>query len=174
MNYSRFSHASFIIYEQMIAEMVDAYPSCIVITTQDCAQINKSPETVRGRMRDALKAYITNKWPSKINTTKFATIPNPYKELKARLLPDQTILAGKDPAVIRPKPTFSFSSTEPTDHIVKCDSEARQSLVIELCTNNLLSAIRVSGFSVDKITYLEQLHDITFSPTKETGVYLLR
>lgn len=173
---SRFSEPAFRIYEPFLTEVVRAYPKCIVITKADCDRIHKSPETVRGRIRDSLKAYITNRWPSTISQSIFDSIPDPYKELKARLMPDETILAGRDEEQIAQSTGFSFQAPAPKDQIFELVHRSELMLVCCLCEAGLIpTGVKISGTAItpEAINHFETTSDVTFSKL-EDNVYILR
>lgn len=173
MSFDRFSESTFRVYESIIANMVEAYPACITVTKADCEALNRAPATVAGRSRDSIKAYALNKWPSKINQTKWTIIPDPKKELLCRLMPDGTILAGKDPTQIKLPGVLSFEASPPSQHIFLCETLQTQQLIIDLCAHGLIpSGVRVSGFTLAQIeTY--QHHDVTFTEQGD-GIYLVK
>lgn len=67
----RFTEKSFRRYEATIAELVDRFPQPITILAQ---QMGLSLCTISNRLRDAIRSYDENKWPSRIDRRKFDEI----------------------------------------------------------------------------------------------------
>lgn len=174
MSNYRFNEHAFHTYEEFIAKIVEAYPASITITPADCKRFGKACETVRARLRDAIKAYINNpQWPTtKINRAKWSTIADPYKELKCRSLDDGTIIAGKDEAALAPS-TFVFGEPK-LDKVYFVPEQSAKELIVSLCIDGVIpNGVRVAGFTISDIAHFESTADVTFSKL-DNGEYLLR
>lgn len=86
----RFSESAFRKYEKVIARIVNVYPNAVQINP---AQFGLSPETIRGRLRDACTSYHEHQWESTlVNLSSFLLIPQ--SELTISIKPDGTVIAG--------------------------------------------------------------------------------
>ena len=173
----RFREKAFRRYEQLIGQIVNSFPS---ICTFKPSQFNLSPVTFSCRLRDAIKSWEQNHWP----TTAFTQAAFDRARLAGIMVsesPESSIVyaGGKDAmrgTITNFKPLASsapvanaaaalpplkIDATHPNDKHLLCKLAEYRALACEL---------HVTGLSADDVVQLQQQYDVSIEPTATAGV----
>lgn len=164
----RFSEKSFRRYERIIAEVVTKFPQVVEVNP---THLELSPETVRGRLRDALSSFANNRWSSSIiDQDRFNAI---HPEIVVSLRPDGTVAVG-DKDTVKLKALAVFDAVNPSE-IVDLSNTPRVDLsfLAFLAHHHALSKrIRVRPPSPETAQAITDNFDIVLDPQPD-GTYLL-
>lgn len=163
----RFSEKQFRRYELIIAQVVNTFPSLVVIEPKT---LGLSPETIRGRLRDAITSFKQYHWESnKIDLPRFTTI---HSDIVVSVNHEGKVLVG-DKTTIKTTPPepFVFVDTESTLDCTDFDSN-QLTTVARLAHNKALSKRIIVSASAEQVAILQQSFDVAFIQQPD-GTYLL-
>jgi len=165
----RFSESAFRKYEKIISLIAEKYPEAVVI---DPAHMGLSPETIRGRLRDACRSFLTNKWESKLDFAKFSAIPQDLLVISIR--EDGKVIAGtKESVKSDAEPALDIVSDIDAFDITPYLHRPQVELLLVLAHFGCLKKqLRLPLALSDAMKYYETF-DVAFTPTNDPNTCIL-
>jgi hypothetical protein len=166
----RFSESAFRKYEKVIAQIALSYPRPIRVSP---AQFGLSPETIRGRLRDACSSLATHQWPTQlVDIRRFNAIDQ--SQLTISIQPDGTVVAGN-------KQTIKEDAIDVIDAVAESEvfdcthlpSVSSNAALCILAHNQVLKHHLKIKLSIDEFNLFTNSYDIILTPTTTPEIYIL-
>lgn len=168
----RFSEKAFRKYEKIIEQIAEKFPQPVTITP---SKMGLSPETVRGRLRDAITSGINNRWPSSVNYGNL--LHADVSGLVISLRPDGSVIAGTKDTIKQSNP-LSLDSMVESDEIFDATHLSPVNITQIECLCWLAAEKQLKNkvkLAIDDIyaADLQSRYDIVLEPKPEQEAYLL-
>lgn len=166
----RFSEKAFRKYEKVIAQIAATYPRPVRVSP---ATFGLSPETIRGRLRDACSSLATHQWKtSLVNIPAFNSIDQ--SQLTISIQPDGTVVAGN-------KQTIKEDAIDVIDAVAESEifdcthltSVSTNAALCALAHNQVLKHHLKVKLSIDEFNLFTNSYDIILTPTNVPEIYTL-
>jgi hypothetical protein len=166
----RFSESAFRKYEKVIAQIATSYPRPVRVSP---AQFGLSPETIRGRLRDACSSLATHQWQTKlVNLAAFMSIDQ--SQLTISIQPDGTVVAGN-------KQTIKEDAIDVIDAVAESEifdcthltSVSANAALCALAHNQVIKHHLKVKLSIDEFNLFTNSYDIILTPTNIPEIYIL-
>jgi hypothetical protein len=166
----RFTETAFRKYEKIIARIAENFPALTTINPRD---LGLSPETVRGRLRDACTSLKEHGWITCVNTIKFSQID--LKVMVVSIKPEGMVVVG-DKNTIKGEVKFEqfnvVSEVEILD-LTPVKALTNNQLLCFLASQNALKKQLRLNLDPIEFTVLNENYDIVLTPQQELNTYLL-
>jgi len=171
----RFSESAFRKYERTIARITEKFPSVVIINP---GNFQLSPETVRGRLRDACSSHATHMWQSDlIDWPKFKSINQ--SDLVISIRPDGMVIAGTKATIKAANESVPELDLIPDKEILNLEAvnfpmpAGALRMLATLAHHGALAKQLKLRVSLVEVDILSNELDISIVPTTEPNIYLL-
>lgn len=166
----RFSESAFRKYEKVIAQIATTYPRPVRVSP---AQFGLSPETIRGRLRDACSSLATHQWKTDlVNLPAFNAIDQ--SQLTISIQPDGTVVAGNKQTI--KEDAIDVIDAVAENEIFDCThllSLSANNVLCALAHNQVLKHHLKVKLSTDEFNHFSNSYDIILTPTNTPEIYIL-